>query len=89
LNQISESLLKYKEQVGVRVSAQDQAFKEYKTVLMRLEEALTSQEHKDMLRRVLEASAVWQQQQKDSFDFLSLTSKHLYTMVESIAEKEI
>lgn len=54
-----------------------------------MEDQLQLEEHKEQLKKVLEAALVWQTQQKNSFDFLSLTSKHLYTMVESIAEKEI
>lgn len=89
LNQISDSLLQYKDQVSVRVQAQDQAFKLFKTELLFLSENLKNETDRDQLVKILKAAADWQEQQKAAFEFLSLTSKSLYTMVESIAEKEI
>ena len=41
LNQISEQLLKYKEQLDDRVAAQEQAFKDFKTEIEQLEAELT------------------------------------------------
>jgi hypothetical protein len=39
--------------------------------------------------KILKAASDWQDAQKRDFEFLSVTSKSLYSMVEAIAEKEI
>lgn len=89
LNQISDSLLQYKDQVGVRVQGQEQAFKIFKFELLKLSDQIVDAPLKDQLVKILKAASDWQDAQKRDFEFLSLTSKNLYTMVESIAEKEI
>lgn len=89
LNQISDSLLLYKDQVGIRVSTQEDAFKMFKLELLKLSDQLKNNVQKDQIVQILKAASDWQDQQKKAFEFLTETSKSLYVMVEQIAEKEI
>ena len=90
LNQISEQILKNRENLNSKISAQDKAFNAFKSELQKLHgEPTLPAPLKERVGKIIELSASWQAEQSSTLDFIQLTTKNLQKVVENIAVKEI
>ena len=90
LNQISEQILKNRENLNSKITAQDKAFNVFKNELQMLHGEPTLPEPlKERVAKIIEQSNSWQSEQSGTFEFIQLTTKNLQKVVENIALKEI
>lgn len=90
LNQISEQILKNRENLNSKITAQDKAFNAFKNELQKLHvEPTLPGPLKERVGKIIDLSSSWQTEQSGTFEFIQLTTKNLQKVVENIALKEI